>query len=86
MCACQELNPDEGDDFSDNEGDGSMAIDGDVDAMMSGDGWYTAANIGDGENIELSEEGRANLRRMLNQSNNGHGDQGECEEDEMEEQ
>ncbi|KAK6751644.1 hypothetical protein RB195_003206 [Necator americanus] len=86
MCACQELNPDEGDDFSDDEGDGSMAIDGDVDAMMSGDGWYTAANIGDGENIELSEEGRANLRRMLNQSNNGHGDQGECEEDEMEEQ
>ncbi|EPB78144.1 methylosome subunit pICln family protein [Ancylostoma ceylanicum] len=77
MCACQELNPDEGDDFSDEEGDGAMAIDADADAMMSGDGWYTAENIGDDDNIELSEEGRANLRRMLNQSNNGHGDQGQ---------
>ncbi|RCN37063.1 Nucleotide-sensitive chloride conductance regulator [Ancylostoma caninum] len=88
MCACQELNPDEGDDFSvtDEEGDGAMAIDADADAMMSGDGWYTVENIGDDGNIELSEEGRANLRRMLNQSNNGNGDQGECEEDEMEEQ
>ncbi|KIH60251.1 hypothetical protein ANCDUO_09504 [Ancylostoma duodenale] len=70
MCACQELNPDEGDDFSgmwrensmsspsccenaklrnasvtDEEGDGAMAIDADADAMMSGDGWYTAGNV-----------------------------------------
>ncbi|CAJ0603489.1 unnamed protein product [Cylicocyclus nassatus] len=86
MCACQELNPDEGDDFSEDEGEAVVAMDGDADAMMSGDGWYTANNIGEDDEIELSEEGRANLQRMLGHSNNGHGDHEEHEEDEMEEQ
>ncbi|VDM75558.1 unnamed protein product [Strongylus vulgaris] len=47
---------------------------------------FVPSDIREDDEIELSEEGRANLRRMLNQSNNGHGDQGEHEEDQMEEQ
>ncbi|KAK5982382.1 Nucleotide-sensitive chloride conductance regulator [Trichostrongylus colubriformis] len=44
MCNCQELNPDENDDFSDEDGD--MVVDENADAMVSGDGWYTAENVG----------------------------------------
>ncbi|XGW28124.1 hypothetical protein V3C99_008158 [Haemonchus contortus] len=72
MCSCQELNPDENDDFSDEEGGGDMIVDESV--INSGGEWYTAENISNDEHIELSEEGQANLNRILNHSSNGCGD------------
>lgn len=86
MCSCQELNPDENDDFSDEDGEGEMITEENADALIAGEGWYTAENVGDGDNIELSEEGRANLRRMLGQHENDDGDHGDHEENEMDEQ
>ncbi|PIO68540.1 methylosome subunit pICln domain protein [Teladorsagia circumcincta] len=79
MCSCQELNPDENDDFSD-EDDGEMIVGEGGDDSISGDGWYTADNIGNGEHVELSEEGRANLQRIANHARNGCGDHEEAEE------
>ncbi|KAK6031899.1 Nucleotide-sensitive chloride conductance regulator [Ostertagia ostertagi] len=88
MCNCQELNPDENDDFSD-EDDGEMVVAEGDDGLLSGDGWYTAENIGSGEHVELSEEGRANLHRMTNHARDGCGDHDDAEENgdnEMDEQ
>ncbi|WKY06249.1 hypothetical protein Q1695_006445 [Nippostrongylus brasiliensis] len=85
MCNCQELNPDENDDYTDEDGGGDMIIDESAYESMQGDEWYTAENIGDGENIELSEEGRANLRRMLNHVQNGENNDEDHDENEMDE-
>ncbi|KJH48563.1 Nucleotide-sensitive chloride conductance regulator [Dictyocaulus viviparus] len=70
MCACQELNPDEDDDFSDEEGDGFMAVDDEGDAVIRGDGWYSSQNMGDGDSLELTEV-RHNMRHISNHSPNG---------------
>ncbi|KAK6036017.1 hypothetical protein COOONC_26478 [Cooperia oncophora] len=86
MCNCQELNPDENDDFSDEDADGEMIVGESGDSMINEDGWYTAENIGDGEHVELSEEGRANLNRILNRSRNGCGDHEDTDENGMDEQ
>lgn len=78
MCKCQELNPDENDDFSgsrrsingicnydsdDGEDEMTAALEGD---FPEGN-WYTAATHED--EIELNEEGRANLERILGEHN-----------------
>ncbi|VDO05150.1 unnamed protein product [Haemonchus placei] len=43
MCSCQELNPDENDDFSDEDGGGDMIVDESVGS--GGAEWYTAENV-----------------------------------------
>ncbi|MFH4983719.1 hypothetical protein AB6A40_010428 [Gnathostoma spinigerum] len=82
MCECQELNPDENDDFSDEELSGSGQT-MESTQLEGGNQWYTAYSEGD---FELNEDGEANLRRILENSTNPHDSDknGHHEDEEME--
>ncbi|PAV75755.1 hypothetical protein WR25_11705 [Diploscapter pachys] len=76
MSECQALNPDEEDEISDEEeGEGAVIEEEGPDMEAGGQRWYTADNI---DEVELSEEGQANLRRifggMEERTENGTGD------------
>uniref|UniRef100_A0A1I7XUG4 Methylosome subunit pICln n=1 Tax=Heterorhabditis bacteriophora TaxID=37862 RepID=A0A1I7XUG4_HETBA len=73
MCACQELNPDEDDDFSDDDNDEEM---GGGDGLLHDSRWFTSENINNMEGFEMSEEGIANLQRMMGSQGNGHPEPG----------
>ncbi|CAD6192828.1 unnamed protein product [Caenorhabditis auriculariae] len=64
VCVGQELNPEEDDDMSDDEGLECDEVSNGHDLQVNGsDGhWYTAENM---DGVELSEEGMANLQRMM---------------------
>uniref|UniRef100_A0A915ESK6 Methylosome subunit pICln n=1 Tax=Ditylenchus dipsaci TaxID=166011 RepID=A0A915ESK6_9BILA len=69
MNECQEQNPEEDEDMSndsDEEGEEEM-IDGQGDQLSDSGRWFTSDNTGD--EIHLSAEGRQNLERMLGNLN-----------------
>ncbi|VDM44117.1 unnamed protein product [Toxocara canis] len=83
MCECQALNPDEGDDFSDESGEGDeLAETLAGEQVGQGDGpWFTMEAEGE---PELSAEGMANLQRIMAGSRrhqqNGHSESEEEQE------
>ncbi|GMT05684.1 hypothetical protein PENTCL1PPCAC_27858 [Pristionchus entomophagus] len=84
MAECQELNPELEDmEEDEDEEEGEEGVTAEFDASGDlGPGWYTADNL---DNVELSEEGRANLERMLGNARNGdHGTNGHHDNDEHE--
>ncbi|CAB3406022.1 unnamed protein product [Caenorhabditis bovis] len=72
---CQELNPEEDESFSeDDDMEENMDYDNAGDNAENGNEygrWYTAENM---EDVELSEEGLANLQRIMGNNQNGHND------------
>ncbi|CAI5448556.1 unnamed protein product [Caenorhabditis angaria] len=85
ICVCQELNPEEDESFSeddmDYEGDELNGGTGAGD-FENGDGhqWITSDNI-DSSDLQLSEEGMANLNRMLGRGNRGNNEENQDDEE-----
>ncbi|CAD5234950.1 unnamed protein product [Bursaphelenchus xylophilus] len=71
---CQMLNPDPDDDQADDYGE-SILMQGDVDELQASGDWYSQETMDD--EVQLSDEGRANLERIvgnLNIEQNGSDD------------